>query len=478
VQNYALSYLKDPKFASFKKLNSQKMQNRREKSNMIKLERFVLIGILICYVFVSVAIPRGSAAISLSKPIVTLPSGWSLTNQTAYPNSKGAIHDPLGCGFVEYQNSVTGETVLIFYENSMGQTYTTDQLRTDAENIYTKDFTNNFTESGIMNVAGVLAGYAQVYNSFYDLNYRELVFIKGNYYFNILALYMNGDPSAMALVNSISTPPQQSPTQQYAIIAIVIVVVAGVLVSVMVIKKIKPGKRAFMQPAKGKLVASETAGRVATGYPILDNLLYGGLPEKFSVVLTSPSCDERDMLIKSFLETGARKGEITFCVTNTPSFGTDLTKQYPSNFYLFDCSPLAETTRDSPPNKFMLKGVENLTNISIAITKLLNALTAKDTGGRRICISLVSDAVLYNGVVETRRWLTELIPELKTNGFTILAVMDPKMHTTEDLYKIRSLFDGEIDIQEKQMKKLEKFLKIVRMSNQQYIKEETMLPEQ
>jgi hypothetical protein len=126
----------------------------------------------------------------------------------------------------------------------------------------------------------------------------------------------------------------------------------------------------------------------------------------------------------------------------------------------------------------MLKGVENLTDISIALTKVIHGSIPSNTLDRRICIGLVSDAVLYNGVVQTRRWLMELIPELKSNGFTILAVMDPKMHAAEDLYKILSLFDGEIVIEEKQMKKLEKFLKIVRMSNQEYIKDEALLPEE
>ena len=439
----------------------------------MKPKRFILIAILACFFFISVTVPECSASVSLSKPIVTLPSGWSLTNETAYPNSPGAIHDPLGCGLVEYQNTVTSETVLIYYENSMGATYTNDQLRTEAQEIYFRDFGSNSTQSGIMTVARVPAGYAEVYNSTYDINYQELVFVKGHYYFNVLALYMNGDPAAMDLINSVSVPTQTSSVEVYALTMITIVAVAA---SVLVIQKKRPIKRSANQSANGKRRAAELAGRVATGYPVLDGLLYGGLPEKFSVVLTSPSCDERDVLIESFLETGARKGEATFCVTSTLSFGTELTKQFPSNFYLFLCSPQADAMRESSPNQFTLKGVENLTDISIALTKVIHSSIPPSTLGRRICLSLVSDAVLYNGVVQTRRWLTQLLPELKSYGFTILAVMDPKMHATEDLYKILSLFDGEISIQEKQMKKLEKFLKVVRMSNQEYIKDEAILP--
>jgi KaiC/GvpD/RAD55 family RecA-like ATPase/opacity protein-like surface antigen len=440
-------------------------------SNEIK--KFFLVAILAFFVLVSVAVPRVSSSVSLAKPVVTLPSGWTLTKETDYP-SFSSEHDPLGGGFLEYENVRTAGVVLIYYEDSMGAAYTNDQLRAEAEKFYVRDLGKNFTESGVMNVAGVTAGYAQTYNATIDLNSLELIFTKGNYYINVYTIYPNNNPSAMAIVNSISVPTQ-TPTAVYAFITIAIVAVA---LSVLLVKRRRTGRSVSKHAVIGKQRAITLGGRVATGYLILDKLLYGGLPEKFSVVLTSPSCDERDALIESFLETGAKNGEPTFCVTANPSFGAAFTKQFPSNFYLFICNPQTDALKESSSNLVMLKGVENLTNISIALTKVIHNLNPSVKDGKRICISLVSDAVLYNGVVQTRKWLTELIPELKSEGFTILAVMDPKMHTQEDLYKILSLFDGEINIEEKQMKKLERFLKVVRMSNQEYIKAETILPEE
>ncbi len=47
-------------------------------------------------------------------------------------------------------------------------------------------------------------------------------------------------------------------------------------------------------------------GRISTGYGELDNLLLGGIPENYAVILSSPSSDERDLLIKRFLEAGAK----------------------------------------------------------------------------------------------------------------------------------------------------------------------------
>jgi len=42
--------------------------------------------------------------------------------------------------------------------------------------------------------------------------------------------------------------------------------------------------------------------RITTGYEGLDNLLFGGIPENYSVILTSPSSDERDLLLRGFLK--------------------------------------------------------------------------------------------------------------------------------------------------------------------------------
>ena len=223
--------------------------------------------------------------------------------------------------------------------------------------------------------------------------------------------------------------------------------------------------------------SSTSPGYVATGFALLDRLLYGGMPPNLAVALTSPSCDERDLLVKSFLETGALNGEVTFYVTIDPTFAAGFAEQFPSNFYLFVCNPQANTIVKSAPNVFKLNGVEVLTDMSIALAQTIRKLETSLKGHRRICISLVSDVVLYHRAVQTRKWLTELLTELKSAGFTILAVIDPQMHPPEELHAILGLFEGEIDIRERQTKKLERVLKVKRMSNKKYVKSETLLTE-
>jgi len=214
---------------------------------------------------------------------------------------------------------------------------------------------------------------------------------------------------------------------------------------------------------------------VATGYADLDRLLCGGLHSSSVVVLTSPSCNERDLLVKSFLETGAKKGEVTFYVTTDPSIAKPLA-EFQSSFCLFVCNPQADAIIEDSPNVIKLKGVENLTDISIALTSAMRKLDPSVKDPRRACIDIVSDALLQHHAVQTRKWLTALTAELKSMGFTTLAVVDPRMHPPEELYAILGLFEGEIDIRERETEKgTARFLKIKKMSNQEYLEDELLL---
>jgi tetratricopeptide (TPR) repeat protein len=215
----------------------------------------------------------------------------------------------------------------------------------------------------------------------------------------------------------------------------------------------------------------EPKSPIATGSPDLDKLLYGGLPQNYGVILASVSCNEKDLLIKGFLETGVKKGDDTFYMTINPSVEKALAEEFPSNFHMLVCNPQADAIVPSAPNISKLAGVENLTNISIALTSAIRKLDARK-GPKRICIDLVSDVLLQHHAVQTRRWLTALMTELRSTGFTTLAVIDPLMHASEELHAILGLFDGEISIYEKGA---ERFLRIKRMSNQKYLDDELLL---
>jgi tetratricopeptide (TPR) repeat protein/KaiC/GvpD/RAD55 family RecA-like ATPase len=216
--------------------------------------------------------------------------------------------------------------------------------------------------------------------------------------------------------------------------------------------------------------------RVTTGYSELDRILLGGIPENHAVVLSSPSVDERALLIAKFLENGATAGEITVYVTVDAGSTKALAEGHPSNFFLLVCNPQADAIVQNLPNVFKLKGIESLTEVDIALTKMFRILNPQAVGPRRICIEIVSDALLQHHAVNTRRWLSALIPTLKSKGFTILAVINPQMHPPEENQAIISLFDGEIEITQKENAKgLAKILRVKKLVNQRYLDEELTL---
>ena len=227
------------------------------------------------------------------------------------------------------------------------------------------------------------------------------------------------------------------------------------------------------EPATYTVSDAVLPDRVSTGYKDLDNLLLGGLPKEYAVVLASPSNDERELIIRKFLETGVQKGEVTFYITTEAAEVRGLAEEFQSNFFLFVCNPRAQVMLKNLPNVYKLQGVENLTEIDISLIKASRSLDSTKTGTRRAVVEIISDVLLQHRALIARKWLSGLLPDLRSKGFTILAVINPQMHPTEEVHAILGLFDGEIRILEKETPTgLEKVLRIRRLYNRRYVENE------
>jgi KaiC/GvpD/RAD55 family RecA-like ATPase len=231
-----------------------------------------------------------------------------------------------------------------------------------------------------------------------------------------------------------------------------------------------------LEPVTFNFLEAALPGRVSTGYMNLDNLLLGGIPENYAVILTSPSIDERERLIRKFIQAGLTNGQTTFFITGEPGNVASLAQEFQTTLYLFVCNPRADAIIQNLPNVFKIKGVESLTDIDIALTKSFRMLDASRSGPRRACIDIVSDVLLQHHAVTTRKWLSGLIPDLRSKGFTTLAVINPQMHSQEEVQAILGLFEGEIKIYEKETEKgPEKILRIKKLYNQKYLEKELIL---
>ena len=217
-------------------------------------------------------------------------------------------------------------------------------------------------------------------------------------------------------------------------------------------------------------------GRISSGLDELDDLLLGGIAENYAVILSSSSSDEKELLVRRFLKAGLAAGETTFDVRAEAGDAKVMAEEFPSSFFLFLCNPRADAMIQGLPNVFRLKGVESLTEIDIALVKGFRAVEVKTCGSGRICLEMLSDVLLQHGAINTRKWLSALLPDLKSKGFTILAVIDPSMHPSEDVQAITGLFDGEIRVTEKETPEgIKQMLRVRKLLNQKYLEKEIVL---
>jgi len=208
--------------------------------------------------------------------------------------------------------------------------------------------------------------------------------------------------------------------------------------------------------------------RITTGTPELDSLLLGGFPKEYAVVLSGPPCDERESLIKNFLRAGVDEGISFYVTTEAINLQDQLENK---NFFLFLCNPKPKTEVPDLPNVFKLQGKTDLNNLGIALTKAYRSLGQNLVQPKRICVKILSEVLEDYGSKTTRKWISDLITNYGVKGFTMLAVMNPAMHPSDQATAVLDLFDGEISIiQSEDPLDCKKSILIKKLRNQDYIK--------
>ncbi len=102
------------------------------------------------------------------------------------------------------------------------------------------------------------------------------------------------------------------------------------------------------------------------------------------------------------------------------------------------------------------KGIENLTDLNLQITEAIGSVQPK-----RVALDILSDILLRHKALQTRKWLNELLERLRPKSITTLAVLNPYMHSSEDVQAVVDLFDGNLEIFEKDVEgTLRKFLHV------------------
>jgi len=99
-----------------------------------------------------------------------------------------------------------------------------------------------------------------------------------------------------------------------------------------------------------------------------------------------------------------------------------------------------------------------------------NIKQSVDGKPRRVVLDIVSDVLLSNQSINTRKWLRETIAKFKHGNFTIVAIMNPYMHSKEEIQALLDIFDGQIELYEKETSSsiTQIFMRVKRMNNTEY----------
>ena len=275
----------------------------------------------------------------------------------------------------------------------------------------------------------------------------------------------------------------QVPFGMYGLVGGLVAIVVVASIAVVARKRRSTSATAVMEPQVPPGMTKEIARprpssqpSISTGHKALDSMLAGGLPEGHAVLIVSPSYDERDLLIRKMIEASLTAGRSTFYLSNDTARTRDFTSRFGQNFYAIN--PLADRITSEHGNLFKVPDVGDLSGLSITTHEIVES-KVKNEPGKLFVIDLLSDLLLRNKALTTRKWLSDFVSKRKAGGFTVLATLDPSIAPKEDVQTIIGVFDGVIEIYERALQeRSRRFLVVKKMYGRDYSESELMLDRQ
>jgi len=213
---------------------------------------------------------------------------------------------------------------------------------------------------------------------------------------------------------------------------------------------------------------------ISTGYPPLDEALAGGLPVRYSVLLLSPSCDERDLMVRKILASACADLKQAYYLSCDFARASEFASRAHKDVHVL--SPHAERLKAYHSRVFEIPGIENLSELNISLADILERIISHEKEDRLMVIDILSDVLLRYKAANTHRWLSEFIAKRKTQQFTLLAMLNPLIVSEADVQTISESFDGILSIYERDVKGIPKrFLVVRKMSGVKYLAAELLL---
>jgi KaiC/GvpD/RAD55 family RecA-like ATPase len=205
------------------------------------------------------------------------------------------------------------------------------------------------------------------------------------------------------------------------------------------------------------------------------DIVPGGIPQKYSLLLGSPVCEERNLVIEQFFEDGVKRKSPCFLLTSDLDFAKNAHARYGDKLTVL----VANARADSMAEKNVLPistGIQNLTALNIELVKAVRSVAS--TGGK-VCLDVMSDILLTHKMLTTRKWVSDLVPRLDEWGFGVLGTFNPVLHAGEEAKGLPDLFKGYLEIFDKDFAgKMRKVIVARKMTDLQFKDSELILDKQ
>ncbi len=209
---------------------------------------------------------------------------------------------------------------------------------------------------------------------------------------------------------------------------------------------------------KEKLKIKHKKNRLVTGISELDYLLYGGLPNNYSIDFLAPSSDEKELILAKIVKTAINsKMNVIYTNNKILPFYKKILDKDTKYFNVVFCGD------EEPGYKRSIRSDEGITSLNLAIARMLNDIK----GDSLIILDNLSQLLLSDKANAISEFLKSMNNKLKSKSITFLATLNPDMIQKQIIAQISELFDCEIELYKKKDQD-KKFIRVNKLSGKKY----------
>jgi circadian clock protein KaiC len=198
--------------------------------------------------------------------------------------------------------------------------------------------------------------------------------------------------------------------------------------------------------------------RIPTGIPGFDSMIQGGLPRGKAVLIQAPSGSEKNFFISHFIRNCLEHKSNLIMILSQISpkifkmqlktLGVDTDRfEKEERIKIIDWYSWRKNDNNSPipaDDSIIYAGIE-FSDLMHAFENSMNGL--KYTPTKCAVINIITPALKTYEFDQVQDFGKKLIEKLKKNNITSLFIIEKESHKKEEIAKLRTLFDGVIDIE-------------------------------